>query len=255
MTAALIPMANAHKIVLISSISSSDKLTAKDGYFFRNVPRNSLQAHTAAQYLKSEGISRVAVFNKNDEYGSNLANLFKQASAEAGLQIIDESAYLGTDTDFRNQLTRIRESGAEALFVPGNYQDVGMILRQAREVGLKTKIVGGDGAYSPDLIKYAAEAAEGFACTVMSVDRNTPAYKSFEAAFVKTYGKEPDTYDAYAYEAGTILRAALEAKGDLREALASGVFDTFAGPLKFNGSDMIRPYGIAVVKGGQFVEE
>lgn len=255
-TAALIPIANASKVVLISSISSSDKLTSKDGYFFRNVPRNSLQAQTAAEYLKKHDLLKVAVFNKNDEYGANLAKLFKASAESTGLKIVDDSSYLASDTDFHSQLTRIRDSGAAAVFVPGNYQDVGMVIRQAKEVGLNATIISGDGAYSPDLIQYAGDAAEGVVCTVMSVDKSTPAYKEFEEKFVKAYGQKPDTYDTYAYEAGRILLKALkESQGNLRDYMAAASFDTFAGSLQFDGSDMIRPYGIEVIRNGRFVEE
>jgi branched-chain amino acid transport system substrate-binding protein len=252
-TAAMVPVADSQKLVLFSSIASADTLSGVSSYFFRNMPRNALQAKVAATYLKGKGATRVAIFNENDEYGVNLAKGFENEAKLAGLQIVDRATYLNTDTDFRAVLTRIASKKPDAVFMPGNYEESGMILRQAREVGLKALMMGGDGSYSPALIKYAGPAAEGFVCMTMSIDRNSDKYKTFKDAFVRKNKVEPDGYDTYAYEAGLILREALEKGGDdIRGYLASHTFETFDGPRKFSGSDMVRSWGTAVVRGGKF---
>jgi branched-chain amino acid transport system substrate-binding protein len=252
-TAAMVPVADSQKLVLFSSIASADTLSGVSKYFFRNMPRNAAQAETAATYLKGKGVKRVAILNENDEYGVNLAKQFESQAASAGLEIVDRATYLNTDTDFRAVLTRIAGKKPDAVFMPGNYEESGMILRQAREVGLKALMMGGDGSYSPDLIKYAGPAAEGFVCMTMGIDRNSDKYKTFKDAFVRKYKVEPDGYDTYAYEAGLILREALEKGGeDIRGYLASHKFETFDGPRSFSGSDMVRPWGTAIVRGGKF---
>ena len=253
-TTAILPIADEHETVLISSISTADTLTNASSYFFRNVPRNAVQGQTAAEYLAGRnGISSVAIFNENDEYGVNLASSFKENSINNGMSIVFESSYLSTDTDFRSQLTRIKESGAQAVFVPGNYEETGIILRQASELGVDALFIGGDGSYSPSLIDFAGEAAEGFLCTIQGVDRSSVQYQNFVAKFTEEYGQAPDVYDAYAYEAGLIVKRTITEGGDdIRGFLSTSTFDTFSGPLRFEGSDMIRPYGVSIVEDGAF---
>ena len=254
---AIAPIAAENKVVLLSSISTSDSLTDVTPYFFRNVPKNALQGQTAAQYVSDLGsIKHVAIFNENDEYGINLSGSFKEAIEAFGIDIVYQSSYLNTDTDFRPQLTRIKQSKAEALFIPGNYEETGIILRQAAELDLDVVIIGGDGSYSPAMIKFAGDAAEGFICTVMGINRGTDDYKSFVDLFEAEYNQKPDVYDAYAYEAGLIIKEALEKGGSNVQAyLRASKFNTFSGELSFEGSDMVRPYGISIVQRGEFVDQ
>nr|VFK31860.1 MAG: amino acid/amide ABC transporter substrate-binding protein, HAAT family [Candidatus Kentron sp. MB]VFK34830.1 MAG: amino acid/amide ABC transporter substrate-binding protein, HAAT family [Candidatus Kentron sp. MB]VFK76970.1 MAG: amino acid/amide ABC transporter substrate-binding protein, HAAT family [Candidatus Kentron sp. MB] len=253
-SAAIAPLANKAKVVLFSSISTSDTLSNAGDYFYRNVPRNALQGKTAAVFLaKDKNARSVAILNENDEYGVNLASSFKQEALRLGIKIVYEGSYLSTDIDFRTKLQAIKESGAEAIFVPGNYEETGIILKQADELDLNTIFVGGDGSYSPKLIEFAGKAAEGFYCTIMAINKDTQKYKTFEQKFINAYGKKPDVYDTYAYEAGLIVREALaNGAGDLKSYLDGYSFDSFSGPLTFLNGDVNRLYGIEQIKDGEF---
>ncbi|MBV8977323.1 MAG: ABC transporter substrate-binding protein [Alphaproteobacteria bacterium] len=254
-TSAIVPIADQNKVVLFSSISTADSLNNAGPYFFRNVPANSIQGKTAAEFVANtlKGHT-VAIFNKNDEYGTNLASSFRQHVRALGLQIAYDSSYQPTDTDFRNQLLKIKNAGVDAVFIPGNYQDTGIILKQASELGITAVWIGGDGSYSPSLLQYAGPAAEGFICTIMAVDQTTPMYKDFESRFLKAYGRKPDVYDTYAYEAGLILRQLVEKGGaNYKQILDSTTFNSFSGPLKFVNGQVDRAYGLVQVKNGQFV--
>nr|VFJ67872.1 MAG: amino acid/amide ABC transporter substrate-binding protein, HAAT family [Candidatus Kentron sp. DK] len=253
-SAAIAPLANKSKVVLFSSISTSDTLSDAGDYFYRNVPRNALQGKTAATFLaKDKGIQSVAILGENDEYGVNLASSFKQEAERLGLAIAYEGSYLSTDIDFRTKLQAIKESGAEAVFIPGNYEESGIILKQADELGLQALFIGGDGSYSPKLVAFAGQAAEGFYCTMMAIDRSTAKYKAFEKKFTDAYGKSPDVYDTYAYEAGLIIREAMEKQpDDMKSYLDNTSFDSFSGPLKFLSGDVDRLYGIEQIKEGKF---
>ena len=254
-TAAIVPTANQNKVVLFSSISTSDTLDNAGPYFYRNVPANAIQGKTAAEFIvnKLNGKS-VAIFNKNDEYGANLASSFRERIQVLGAKVVYDSAYQSTDTDFRNQLLKIKKSGADAAFIPGNYQDTGMILKQASELGIQTIWIGGDGSYSPSLIKYAGSSAEGFICTIMDVDKTTSMYKDFKKVFYTEYARDPDVYDTYAYEAGLILKeTVLKGGGGYKEYLDGTTFQSFSGPLKFVNGQVNRSYGLFKIQDGNFV--
>jgi branched-chain amino acid transport system substrate-binding protein len=254
-TAAIVPIANQNKVVLFSSISTADSLSNAGPYFYRNVPANSIQGQTAAEFVagKIKKLS-IAIFNKNDEYGTNLASSFRQQIQKLGPKITYDSSYQPSETNFRNQLLKIKESGAEAVFIPGNYQDTGIILKQAVELGIHTVWIGGDGSYSPKLTEYAGPAAEGFICTIMAIDQTTGAYMDFAKLFSTEYRSEPDVYDTYAYEAGLILRETiLKSGGDHKGYLDRTTFQSFSGPLKFDKGQVNRSYGLVEVKNGQFL--
>ncbi len=253
-SAAIAPLANKAHVILFSSISTSDTLSNAGNYFYRNVPKNALQGKTAAMFLaKEKKVKSVAVLNENDEYGANLASSFKRNAMNLGIKIVYEGSYLSTDIDFRTKLQAIKGSGAEAVFIPGNYEETGIILKQANELNIKAIFIGGDGSYSPKLTEYAGEAAEGFFCTIMSVDKNNKLYKDFEKKFFATYGKEPDVYDTYAYEAGLILKEALiKGKENIKSYLDNNTFESFSGQLRFINGDVDRLYGIEQVNNGKF---
>ena len=133
------------------------------------------------------------------------------------------------------------------------------LIKQLREGGLSVPLVGGDGSYSPELIKQAGAASDGAYCTVMAADKSTAFYKQFVEKFKLEYQKEPDVYDAYAFEAATFVRAALESKGGsatgVRDYLYATSFDSLTGPLKFDSDgEVSRDYGIVQVRNGAFAD-
>jgi branched-chain amino acid transport system substrate-binding protein len=131
------------------------------------------------------------------------------------------------------------------------------LLKQLKENGVQLPFVGGDGSYSPELINVAGDSADGSYYTLMAVDATTSYYMNFKTNFVAKYQKDPDVYDAYAYEAADIIGQSIKAVGNssdkVKEYLHTHTFDSLTGPLKFDDSgEVIRNYGIVKVVGGKF---
>ena len=259
-TLAMAPIAEKNKVILISSISTSDDLRKSGEYIFRNVPRNEIQGTTAARYLFATlGKKNVAILKKNDDYAINLAKGFQTEFQKLGGTILLDEAYEKDTRDFRGIVTKIKASDPQAVYIPGNYQEVALFLKQAYEGGLKTPFVGGDGSYSPELIKLAGNAAEGTCYTIMAVKHND-YYKQFNEAFKKKYQRDPDVYDAYAYEAASIILKAIKDVGydatKIKDYLLSHSFESsLTGPLKFDqDGEVDRQYGIVKVQNGKFVD-
>ncbi len=259
-TIAIAPIAERSKIILFSSISTSDDLQNAGEYIFRNVPRNEIQGTTAAQFIyESLGGRNVAIFKKNDEYANNLSRSFKQAFENLGGSILFEEAYEPSSSDFRTSVAKIKNVNAEAVYIPGNYQEVALFLKQAREGGLKVDFVGGDGSYSPELISLAGNAAESTYYTLMSVRKND-YYQNFHSVFKTKYDREPDVYDAYAYEAASIILMAIKEVGYdatmIKDYLLDHTFNaSLTGELTFDiDGEVDRVYGVVEVKQGEFVD-
>lgn len=259
-TLAMAPIAEKNKVILFSSISTSDDLRTSGVYVFRNVPRNEIQGITAARFLlEILGKQRIVILKKNDEYATNLSKSFGKKFQELGGTILLDDAYQPGTSDFRTMVTKIKGLQPQAVYIPGNYQEVALFLKQAYEAGLKATFIGGDGSYSPELIKLAGNAAEGSYYTLMAV-RHNDYYKNFKQRFAEKYKREPDVYDAYAYEAASIILKAIREVGNdatrIRDYLLSHSFDSsLTGKLKFDeDGEVDREYGVVQVKGGKFVE-
>lgn len=259
-TLAMAPIAERNKVILFSSISTSDDLRTSGEYIFRNVPRNEIQGITAARFLYEKlGKKSVIIFKKNDEYGTNLSASFEREFRQLGGEILLDDAYQPNTRDFRSFIAKAKALKPEAVYVPGNYQEVAVLLKQAYEASFRPVFIGGDGSYSPELIKIASNAAEGSYYTLMAVSQNN-YYEVFLEKFKERYGKEPDVYDAYAYEAGKMVLEAVKHGGNdataVRDFLLSHSFEaSLTGPLKFDkDGEVEREYGIVEVKGSKFVE-
>ena len=256
---AMAPIAERNKVILFSSISTSDDLRKSGEYFFRNVPRNEVQGITAAEYLYNTlSKKKVVVFKKNDEYATNLSKSFKQRYIALGGEILLDDAYQPETRDFKSIITKIKGLNPPAVYIPGNYQETALFLKQAYEAGLNSTFIGGDGSYSPELISIAGNAAEGSMYTIMAVEKND-YYNSFKDRFVKKYSREPDVYDAYAFEAAEIIIKAIKNTSydasKIKKYLLSNYFDSLTGQLTFDvDGEVDRNYGIVKVVGGEFNE-
>jgi len=256
---AMVPISDKNKVIQFSSISSSDDLQKSSDYFFRNVPRNSIQGKTAAEFVFNNlQISSAAILKDNDDYGLNLSKSFSSVYQSLGGKISSDETYNSGDKDFKSQLGKIKSSGVKAVFIPGNYAESAIILKQAKELGLKATFIGGDGSYSPKLVEGAGKGSEGFCCTIMGVDTSNAYYMEFQKKFVAKYNQQPDVYDAYAYEAGMILKEAISKAGNdaekIKKYLYETTFTSLTGDLKFDSDgEVLRNYNVVKVEDGLFV--
>lgn len=255
---AMVPISDKNKVIQFSSISSSDELQKSSDYFFRNVPRNNIQSKTAAEFIYNDlKLTNAAILKDNDDYGLNLSKSFSTVFQSLGGKIVADETYNSGDKNFKTQLVKIKSSGARAVFIPGNYAESALILKQAKELDLSVKFIGGDGSYSPVLIESAVKASEGFYCTIMGVDTTNVYYNEFKTKFVSKYKQQPDVYDAYAYEAGMILKEAISKSGNdaekVKQYLYQTTFNSLTGQLKFDrDGEVLRSYKLVKVHNGSF---
>ena len=259
-TKALAPLAEGSRVVLISPISTTDSLRDAGDYVFRNVPSNSVQGATAAEFVTGRlSAGRIAIYYKNDEYGLDLTAGFKRGLQDTPAQVVFTDAYESEQRDFRDSLTKVKAANPDLVYFPGNYQESAIILKQAKELGISATFVGGDGSYSPELCKIAGKAAEGTYYTLMAlpeVDSNRA--KAFKDAFSKRYSMEPGVYDAYSYDAMMVVAEAIRKGGytgpGMKDAMYEIELDGVTGKTRFDKyGDVDKPYAVYVVKDGSFV--
>ena len=175
------------------------------------------QGTVGANFVLNElKLKKAVVFVDNSsDYSKGLASFFKQAYTSKGGEIVGEEAYLQKDTDFKAVLTKIKTMNPEVLYVPGYYEEVGKIVKQARELGMNLPIVGGDGWDSPKLAEIAGAASlnNTFFTNHYSPDDTSEASKAFVDAYVKAYNQKPDAPAVLGYDGARLMIDAISRAG------------------------------------------
>ncbi len=233
-------LAMAHKaqpaqVPMISPTSTNPKVTQVGDYIFRvcfiDPFQGSVMAKFARQNLK---INSAAVLkDQKSDYSLGLTEYFISRFTEMGGKIVAVEAYAKGDTDFRSQLTAIKGRKPEAIYVPGYYTDVGIIARQARELGIKAPLLGGDGWRSEKLFELGGSAINGsYFSDHYSPENPAPQVQKFIADYKAAYGVVPDSISGLGYDAARVAIAAMRRAPDLsRPAIRDAIAQTkdFAG--------------------------
>jgi branched-chain amino acid transport system substrate-binding protein len=224
------PKAQQLKVPMISPSSTNVRVTQVGDYVFRVCFIDPFQGEVMARFAKENlGLERVAVLRDvASDYSTGLADAFTKTYGTLGGKVILDESYHKGDVDFRAQLTKIKGEAPQAIFVPGYYNDVGLIARQAKEMGIEVPLLGGDGWDSEKLYEVGGKALEGsYFSNHYSVDDPSPRIKAFVDAYkAKFEGQVPDGLAAMGYDAMGVLADALQRAPDtsgnvLRDAIAA----------------------------------
>lgn len=213
-----------HKVPTISPSATADDVTndGKKGrpYGYRICFSDSFQGVTMANFtannLKLKNVAILA--DSSSDYAKGLTKFFTKQFKDNGGNIIDTKYYVEGETDFNTVLTSIRSlENLEAIFIPGYYQEVGLIVRQARELGIMVPIVGVDGFESPELIKLAgAENLNNvYYSNHYSDSLDSPERNAFVEAYKNEYNEAPNGFAALAFDATNLMLDALVRADDV----------------------------------------
>ncbi|RKH50832.1 ABC transporter substrate-binding protein [Corallococcus sp. AB049A] len=260
---AMADKAQAAKVPMITPTSTSPEVTKKGDYIFRVCFIDPFQGLVMAKFARENlKLSKVAVLTDNKSaFSVGLADVFNQKFKEFGGTIAGNESYSKGDTDFRAQLTSIKNMKPEAVFVPGYYTDVGIIARQAREVGLRVPLLGGDGWDSDKLYELGGSALEGsYFSNHYSPDNPDPVVQNFLKKYKAAYGSVPDSVAVLAYDAARLLVDAMKRAPDtsgpaLRDAIAATKdFPGVAGTINLDANrDAVKQAVVMKVHDGKAV--
>nr|WP_047758251.1 ABC transporter substrate-binding protein [Geobacillus sp. ZGt-1] len=265
-TLAQVQVANDNKVPLITPTGTNPTITNKDGkvneFVFRTCFIDPFQGTVAAKFALNElKVKNAAVLiDSSSDYSKGLAASFKDAFTQGGGKIVAEEAYVAKDTDFRATLTRIKSKNPEFIFLPGYYEEVGLIVKQARELGLNVPIMGGDGWDSPKLVEIAGKDAlnNTYITNHYSSGDPDPKIQEFVKAFKAKYNKAPDAFNALGYDTAYFLADAIKRAGSadpvkIKDALAQTKdLQLVSGTLTLNENhDPVKSAAILEYKDGQ----
>lgn len=217
---AIAPVLQQARVVMISPVSSHADLTAVGDYVFRMCSSDLLVARVLGEFARAELRSRRAavLVNISQQYSQALGRLFTVAYKSGGGQVVFEGEYLQDKADFRALLERARVAQPDLLFVPGYVKDVGVLMRQAREMGLTQTFLSGDGL--GPLEEYGGPAVHGsFHVVSWQRDEPHPASRDFVQRFERRYGTVRSEAVALAYDAVMVLADAVRRAGSAAPAL------------------------------------
>ncbi|HWR39111.1 MAG TPA: ABC transporter substrate-binding protein [Patescibacteria group bacterium] len=229
-------VAEANKKPLVAASTTNPRVTlnestgkAKD-WVFRACFIDPLQGKVAANFaLNTLKAKNVAIMTDSSaDYSKGLTQVFKESFTKGGGAIIAEEAFLQKDLDFKSILTKIKAANPDMIYIPAYYEEVGKLIKQARELGITVPFLGGDGWDSPKLIELAGPDAlnHTYITNSFTVDDTSPKCKSFVEEYQKAYGLLPDSTAILAYDAAYILVDAIQRANStepekIRQALAA----------------------------------
>ncbi|MDN5925508.1 MAG: branched-chain amino acid ABC transporter substrate-binding protein [Hyphomicrobiales bacterium] len=250
-------------LTMISPSSTSPTLTERESTRLianRVSGRDDVQGPAAANFaINTIQVKRAYIINDKTAYGSGLADAFEKALTKLGGQVVLSTGVDQKETDFSTILNRARLDKPDLIFYGGTYPQGGLIIKQIREKGLSAKFLGGDGLDSSDLQKIAgADNMTDIFFTTTSVPfGQLPTGNEFGAKYKAKFGRAPEGFSAYGYDAAHAILAALEAElkagviAPSREAIAAQVrkvdFDGLTGHIAFNGKGDIKEAKYVVV--------
>jgi len=224
------PICQGDKIPMLSPASTNPKVTETGDYIFRVCFTDPFQGKLLAEFAqKTLKVKKVAILSDvAAPYSVGLAQYFREPFLASGGEIAIEQKYSSHDKDFKAQLTAIKAANVEAIFVPGYYTEAGLIVLQARQLGITVPLFGGDGWEAPELIQTAGSALEGtYYSTHYSPEAQSPVVQDFVRNFQARWGGEtPDAMAALGYDSAKVLADALKRAGStdsarLRDAIAA----------------------------------
>ncbi len=256
----------AAKVLNIATVATNPKVTVDENgktkpYNFRVCFIDPYQGAVAADYAFNKlGLKNAAIlYDISDEYSQGLTEFFVKTYTELGGTIVAKEAFKSGDVDFRPQLSKIKESNPEILFMPYFFKEVALSSTQARELGIKATLMGGDGWTSDQLLEMAAASVEG-SYIVNHLDFDDPSVQGFKDAYTKKYNSTVELNGFLAYDAFKLLEAAVIAANTvdseaIKNALETATVQGITGNIVMN-KDTHNPEGkeAAMIKvdGGKY---
>lgn len=228
-------IAQQNKVPMLTSSATNPDVTKVGNFIFRACFIDPFQGTVMAKFMTDNlKLKKAAILRdvKND-YSVGLSDIFAEKLKAAGGEVVTDIAYQEGDIDFKSQLTAIKAKNVEAIFVPGYYNEVALIAKQAKELGMSQVLLGGDGWSSPKLFEIAKEAINGnYFSNHYTTESKDPKTINFVKSFKAKYNIEADVMAALAYDAVYILAEAIK---NSKEVTSENIRNELAKIKNFHG--------------------
>jgi branched-chain amino acid transport system substrate-binding protein len=218
-----------------------------DDFFFRTVPTDVQLMTALATYANKGGNKTIAIVHGTSAYSAGVADAFQKAAEALGMKVISTDTYDEGATDFSGQVSRLKDSGADAFFFGGYEAELGLLVRQTRQFGINKPIFGPTAMGNKEFIENAADASDGVVFATNFILGN-PDTKKFTEAYRSEFGSDPtdvvaSNYLVMATLIDALARGGTNASGtQLRDAVRATDLQTDLGHVKFDDKgDLVNP--------------
>lgn len=231
-TLATVQVSQDNKVPVITPTGTNEKITVDNGktrpYAFRSCFIDPLQGTIMANFASNTLKAKTAVIyvDSSSDYSKGLSQSFEALFTQNGGKVLGKEAFLQKDQDFKSTLTKIKALNPDVIYLPAYYEEVGKILKQAREMGITAPFLGGDGWDDPKVVEIAGAAPlnNTFFSNHYSSQDTDPVVVKFIEAYKKEYNQEPSALAALGYDAGLLMIDAIKRANStdpakIREAL------------------------------------
>lgn len=248
--------AQAEGIVVITPSASHKDITNVGDYIFRTTPSDGLQGEVAGKYWADVlGYTKLAVLYAKNDYSQGLYESMSEAFEQEGGKVVAAETFMVGDKDFKTQLTKLKNTDAQAIYLPDYTAEMAQILEQASQLGMDKPFLSGDGFLSEEIYSLAGQYTDGVVYTASALVEESSRNKEFKDAYAAKWGIGPDSFATNAYDATYILASVIEKVGTGRAAIKSGMeqvkdFEGVNGIINFaSNGDLVAYQGIYEVHG------
>lgn len=239
-TLAITKEAQAKKIVLLTPTSTNDTVTDAGDYVFMSCYNDSFQGQVGAQFAyETLKVKNAAIlYDITNDYSKGLTKNFKEKFEALGGKVVTSESYSAGDKDFNAQLTKIKATKPEVLFIPDYYNTVSLIAKQVKSQGMNVKMLGADGW--DEITNNAGDEVLGsYYCNHYSPMSDDPDVQAFVKKYAEKFKITPNALAALGYDATYIMLNAIEKAGStdsdkIKAALMETDGKFVTGNIKFN---------------------
>ena len=250
------PIACELGVLSVTPSASHKDVTNQGDYIFRTTPSDGLQGEVAGKYwYQVLGYRKLAVLYAKNDYSQGLYEGMKESFEADGGSIVAVETFMVGDKDFKTQLTKLKDTDAEAIYIPDYTAEMAQILEQASQLGVNKPFLSGDGFLSEEIYQLAGEYTDGVVYTASAQLEETSLVKEFRDAYTAKWGIGPDSFATNSYDATNILLSVIDEVGTDRKAIRDGFaavkdFQGVNGTINFaENGDLVAYQGIYEVEG------
>ncbi len=256
------PIAQQSGVPFVAAYAVHPSITEVGNYVFRMGTLATIQGAAGAELVANRlGLKQAAVLIVDNDFGTSLASAFKDQFQELGGEVVLEEMYPLGEADFRPLISAIRRAKPDVIYAIGYFNEASSFVRQLRESGIETQVIGQEGYDSPTFIELAGDTAEGVIITTeLNRDSEREVVKQFLADYLSLSGQFADAVSATSNDSVLLVAEAIRRAGStdpeaMIDAMANITdFEAVSGPIfKFTATrDAVRPVAIQIVQGGEF---
>lgn len=257
----LAPLADTDKVVLLNVSALNPDIRNAGDYVFSNINDATVEVSAMASFVKNSGINNVVVLYQDDSAGSSAKDVFVKSFESLHGKILSTNAFLGKASDVHAELLKIKQLNPEGIYVPGYPENIALILKQAHELGIKTKWFSVN-VEDQKLLDIAGNASEDLVYTSTSFDSTSadPDVERFVTNFKKRFGVVPTVYAATAYDGIKLLVEAGNKAGDNGVEIKKYLYGVknwngVSGVTSFDSTGSVdKSIVFKTIKNGKFIE-